>query len=101
MCTPIIFQPLMFKKQIGTGPLRRILVEALGQKVLEQRRAAFRQWWHIVLYDTEHDYQVVLAGRNQKRNKHTRHAVRNLGVWWPSSQKLNDGTSQRPDIRLR
>lgn len=55
MHTPVLFEPLVFAQQNGTGSLHRIFVKGFSKKILQQGRAIFPQRRHIVLNDAEHD----------------------------------------------
>jgi hypothetical protein len=50
------FEPLMLAELFGVRSQSWFLIEALLQKVLEERRTAFWYWGHIVFDDPEHHW---------------------------------------------
>ena len=91
----------MFKQFFGIGSAGGILLEALPQEVIKEGRDRFRNGRFGVLHDTEHNCsRDVSASESHYSLKFslTRHAVSDIGIWRSSSEQLDHGTSQGPDV---
>lgn len=57
--TPIVLQPFVLKKLLGTRPLRRILVKTLLQECDERIREALGNRRAVILDNSKHYYQEL------------------------------------------